>query len=377
MPAQALTTGSQDLSISNIERVLMVGDLSQLKPDERVQYYKLLCDSVGLNPLTRPFEYLELDGKLVLYARRDCTDQLRKIHGISIELTDRQLLDGVYTVAARAKMPSGRADESTGAVALVKEDGEWKQAQSGNKRYFVGNGNLKGLRPDEKANAIMKAETKAKRRVTLSICGLGMLDESELETVPHASKAIAKEEGRAAQQAVAARKLQELEAGTLPESWDWRIALPKLEKQYGPAEVATALKMAGFNSLEETPNREAALTAYEKVRKILAQAPAEQPSWAEKPHEPAPVVKQDPAQKMLERMSDFKSRLAVIQQFKFDLVQKLGKKDGEERYYAVLDKISGHIDTHANEIARDREKATHCASELYFELHPEAVEVSA
>lgn len=29
----------------------------------------------------------------------------------------------------------------------------------------------------------MKAITKAKRRVTLSICGLGMLDESELETI--------------------------------------------------------------------------------------------------------------------------------------------------------------------------------------------------
>jgi hypothetical protein len=30
----------------------------------------------------------------------------------------------------------------------------------------------------------MKAETKAKRRVTLSICGLGMLDESEVESLP-------------------------------------------------------------------------------------------------------------------------------------------------------------------------------------------------
>jgi hypothetical protein len=30
----------------------------------------------------------------------------------------------------------------------------------------------------------MKAITKSKRRVTLSICGLGMLDESEIETIP-------------------------------------------------------------------------------------------------------------------------------------------------------------------------------------------------
>ena len=32
----------------------------------------------------------------------------------------------------------------------------------------------------------MKAKTKAKRRVTLSICGLGILDESEADTMPGA-----------------------------------------------------------------------------------------------------------------------------------------------------------------------------------------------
>src|SRR6202008_2665643 len=38
-------------------------------------------------------------------------------------------------------------------------------------------------------NALMKASTKAKRRATLSICGLGMLDETELETIPTAMPA--------------------------------------------------------------------------------------------------------------------------------------------------------------------------------------------
>ena len=39
------------------------------------------------------------------------------------------------------------------------------------------------------ANAIMKTETKAKRRATLSICGLGFLDESEIETIPRTARA--------------------------------------------------------------------------------------------------------------------------------------------------------------------------------------------
>jgi hypothetical protein len=44
-------------------------------------------------------------------------------------------------------------------------------------------------------NALMKAVTKAKRRVTLSICGLGMLDETEVETIPSARPVTVQETG--------------------------------------------------------------------------------------------------------------------------------------------------------------------------------------
>jgi hypothetical protein len=134
-------------------------DLAELDTDERTQYYHAVCKSLGLNPLTKPFEWLTLNNKLRLYALRDCADQLRRIHGISIYITNRERVSDVYVVTARAKDRTGREDESTGAVSL---------------------GNLKG---DALANALMKAETKSKRRVTLSIAGLGFLDEIELETV--------------------------------------------------------------------------------------------------------------------------------------------------------------------------------------------------
>ena len=48
---------------------------------------------------------------------------------------------------------------------------------------------IAGLKGDALANGLMKAETKAKRRCTLSLCGLGMLDESEIETIPGAVRA--------------------------------------------------------------------------------------------------------------------------------------------------------------------------------------------
>jgi hypothetical protein len=45
--------------------------------------------------------------------------------------------------------------------------------------------NLKG---EAKANAMLKATTKAIRRAVLAHCGLGMMDETEVETIPGAAR---------------------------------------------------------------------------------------------------------------------------------------------------------------------------------------------
>ncbi len=145
-----------------VERVLIAGDLAKLSAEERVSYYKSVCESVGLNPLTRPLEYITLNGKLTLYARKDATDQLRANNQVSIAIVAREVVEGCYVVTAQAKLPSGRTDESIGAVPIDKLVGE------------------------ARSNALMKCETKAKRRVTLSICGMGLLDESEVDSIPGA-----------------------------------------------------------------------------------------------------------------------------------------------------------------------------------------------
>lgn len=179
----ALTTTSP---ANVIEQVIAKGDLAKLSPEERVTYYVRTCESLGLNPMTKPLAYLELDGKLVLYATRDATDQLRKINGVSVQITNRERMDDVYIVTARATTPDGRTDESTGAVSLVKADGEWQSNERTGKRFFKSNGRMIPLTGDAFANALMKAETKAKRRVALSICGLGILDETETDSIPNA-----------------------------------------------------------------------------------------------------------------------------------------------------------------------------------------------
>lgn len=145
-----------------VEQVIIKGDLSKLTAEERSTYYLKVCESVGLNPFTKPFEYINLNGKLTLYALRACTDQLRSIHKVSVlDMTESERGD-VFIVTAKVTNGEGRTDMAKGAVTI---------------------GNLKG---DALANAMMKAETKAKRRATLSICGLGFLDETEIETIPGA-----------------------------------------------------------------------------------------------------------------------------------------------------------------------------------------------
>jgi hypothetical protein len=164
----------------DMERVLIMGDLAGLKPEQRLSYYKAVCDSVGLNYLTKPFDYITLNNRLVLYAKRECTDQLRKIHGVSVERLETQYLETVYIVTAYGKDKTGRTDTATGAVPVTypdkykDKDGKWVAHPRAGKT-LIG---------EELANSIMKAETKAKRRLTLSIVGLGMLDESEIDSVP-------------------------------------------------------------------------------------------------------------------------------------------------------------------------------------------------
>ena len=151
-----------------IEDVLIRGDLAKLTEQQRTEYYLRLCQSIGLNPLTKPFQYITLNGKLVLYAGRDCADQLRKINGISIEILSQEKAEGLLTIHVRAKDKDGRQDEDLGVVAFSDL--------------------LKG---EVAANTILKAVTKAKRRVTLSLSGLGFLDETEVADIPAAAKSTA------------------------------------------------------------------------------------------------------------------------------------------------------------------------------------------
>lgn len=142
-----------------VAAILQNNDLSRLSAQQKNDYYMGVCNSLGMNPMTRPFDFIRLSGREVLYAKRDAADQLRKINGISIEVVSQKVENNVLTVHVRAKDKTGRVDEDFGVLDIA------------------------GLKGSDLANATMKCVTKAKRRVTLSISGLGFLDETEVSDI--------------------------------------------------------------------------------------------------------------------------------------------------------------------------------------------------
>ena len=161
-----------DLDAQILSNIIIRGDISSLTPAQKIDYYNAFCRYVGLNAITQPFAILQTKKKdkqgnwisqEVLYAKKEATEQLRTLKAISITQLTGEIVGGViYRVTAVGQNAQGRTDAATGAVSV------------------------KGLQGEALANAIMKAESKAKRRLTLSLSGLGMMDESEIETVPGA-----------------------------------------------------------------------------------------------------------------------------------------------------------------------------------------------
>jgi hypothetical protein len=142
--------------------IVLKGDLSGLNESQKKEYYLYRCRQVGLDPAAKPFDLLTLNGKQVLYANASATQQLCSLHRLSTQITHREKVDDIYIVSVRVTGADGRVSENQGAVSV---------------------GNARG---DALANAILKATTKAIRRSVLSHCGLGMLDETEVESIPQA-----------------------------------------------------------------------------------------------------------------------------------------------------------------------------------------------
>ena len=147
-----------------IDSLVLRGDISLLNAQDRARYYIEYCQQLGLNPASNPLAILKLNGKEVLYPTRGATDQLAAIHRLNREVIEGpEIRDfgGTKLLYCKVKVthPNGRVETALATLPGRVDD-----------------------------NALMKLETKAKRRGTLSILGLGMLDETEIESIPNTAK---------------------------------------------------------------------------------------------------------------------------------------------------------------------------------------------
>ena len=140
-----------------LQEVFMSGNLDPLTPELSVEYYRLMCEHMKLDPVSTPLQYIRLSGKLVLYAKKEAAMQLGKVHNISLTVVSTGVSTvgnvSTFDVVARATAPDGTVHDDIGSVVIT---------------------------PNNIDNDKKKAVTQAKRRAVLAITGYGMLDESEV-----------------------------------------------------------------------------------------------------------------------------------------------------------------------------------------------------
>ena len=140
--------------------ILARGNIASLSEADRTRYILALCDALGLDPRFKPIDLIPgQGGALVPYLNRGATDALArrdKVQRITVVQPKVVAIGSVECVlcVSRATMPDGRYEERV-ATSLLRDH----------------------------ANAFMKVETKAYRRATIAVLGIGMLDESELDGI--------------------------------------------------------------------------------------------------------------------------------------------------------------------------------------------------
>lgn len=150
----------------------IVHDLDKLSEPEKQKYADSAAIHFGLDPSLNPFDFIWMTQdtgfrKLCLYARRGTTDILREKHQISVLSLVQHDGPGYVSFTATGRNPDGRQEIAVGSCFID------------------------GMRGEALAHAVMTAQTRALRRMTLQFAGVGILDVSEVNAPPETEQKIA------------------------------------------------------------------------------------------------------------------------------------------------------------------------------------------
>ena len=164
-------TTERDIAVANrkdaagaLAHVLGTGDLYKLTNEQRVAHYINLCKSLDLNPLSRPFQWIEFkEGDsppvLTLYFKPSGAAQMLRNHHVSVHYPRKEIVGELFVCEAHGQAPDGRKGVGTKYVSLTNKYGKL----SGNRL----------------ANAFMSAESGALRRLALNMFGLSAGPETD------------------------------------------------------------------------------------------------------------------------------------------------------------------------------------------------------
>jgi hypothetical protein len=142
---------------------LRTGDLSTLPEPEQDKILVKMCAHYGLDPILRPFCIIPAQNKKIWYATKAATDMVAARDHLTRRFKERRIDRELMICEIIMEITDGkRVEEGTAVVSLGEFARDPKTGQI-TERMLAGEG---------LANAIMRCETKAKRRATLAWFGM-------------------------------------------------------------------------------------------------------------------------------------------------------------------------------------------------------------
>lgn len=131
------------------------GRCDRLNDEQRADYINYLCSKIGIEPTFRPIDLIPTKNGIKPYLNKGAGELIRDKRRISVDDMEIKEIGNMWLVTCRVRSFDGRCDTDMGVC--------------------LKNGTDKS--PMNLNDSLMKAVTKAKRRATLSMCGLGAIIE--------------------------------------------------------------------------------------------------------------------------------------------------------------------------------------------------------
>lgn len=133
-------------------------DWSKVSEDDKLKCVLAMCKVLNIPTPMNPFRFIDMKGKTVLYATKECAELIAERNKISVNVVNKYLdkEQNIYVVEVRALMPQGRTFDNFAALSVA------------------------GLSGEARANAMMKCISKAIRRVVFASVGLSAMDETDI-----------------------------------------------------------------------------------------------------------------------------------------------------------------------------------------------------